>query len=112
MGPPIAPSKNRIRTNVVVGRTRVEEGRVRQMAEDHVLRERVIEHAEAGADDSLAFSGDVPRGADARGKVLLVRVVQTAQSGLTDLRQGEGSVAASRLVMLLRRLFFSRTTPK
>src|SRR5690242_15970379 len=66
------------------------------MAEHHVLREGVVKHAPSGADHSLAFASDVPGNADARREVLLVRVVEARQSGLTDLRESEGSSSRSR----------------
>ncbi len=57
------------------------------MAQYHVLRERVKEHAETCPDYRLPFSGYVPCGAHARSEVLLVRVVQAAQPGLSNLSE-------------------------
>src|SRR6266849_1904491 len=59
------------------------------MAEHHVLREGIIEHPETGAHHGSTFSGDVPDEADARGEILLVWVVELAQTGLTHLRESE-----------------------
>src|SRR5580700_5294712 len=78
------------------------------MALNHVLRERIKEHAEAGADHRLAFSADVPCEARARREILLVRVVKAAEAGLAHLRQGEGLAGgieigdvAEKIVLLL-----------
>src|ERR1700757_4346883 len=81
--------KNRIRADVVVGRARIEKGRIREMAEHHVLGEGIEEHAESGPDYRLPFSSCIPCSADARGEVLFVRVIEAAQSRLAHLRKGE-----------------------
>src|ERR1019366_677323 len=78
------------RANVVISRTRVEVGREGKMAEHHVLREGIVEHAKARPDYGLPFSGDIPCEAGARGKIFLVWVVELAQARLTHLREGEG----------------------
>src|SRR5258708_32923733 len=59
------------------------------MAEHHILGESVVEHSKAGTDHRFALASDVPRHADTRGEVFLVRVIQAAQSRLPYLRQSE-----------------------
>src|ERR1700691_4146411 len=51
-----AAGEDGIGTDVVIGRPGIEVGRIRQMAHHHVLRESVVEHSEAGADNRLSFS--------------------------------------------------------
>src|SRR5208282_120569 len=65
--------------------------RIGKVAQHHVLRGSVKEHAEAGTDHGLAFTSNVPGDAGARGEVFLVGIVEAAQAGLTDLREGKGS---------------------
>ncbi len=86
-----ARRKNRIGTNIVVGRAGIEERRIGQVAKRHVLREGVEEQAESGAHHRSTFSRYVPRSAHARRKVLLVRIVKAAQARLTHLREGEAT---------------------
>ncbi len=77
-------------------------------------RRRVVEHAEAGAHDRPPFARNIPGSAHARSKVLLVGVVQAAQSRLANLVSVKVPmpVEGDSLVMLLIRLFFSPITPK
>ena len=56
-GPPFAEEGQNLRgPDGVVSGARIEEGRIGQMAREHVLRERIEEHAEAAADDGFAIA--------------------------------------------------------
>src|SRR5580704_4191943 len=88
-----ARGDDRVWSDVVVSGSGIEEWCVGQVAEHHVLRESVEEHAPSSADDSLAFAGRIPGSAQARGKVGVDRIVEAAQSGLSDLGESEGSGA-------------------
>src|SRR5579871_482552 len=103
-----AGGKDRVRANVVVGRARIEVRRVGKVAERHVLGERIVEHAKSGTNHGLSFTSYVPGSADARGEILLVRIVKTAQARLSNLRQRERSTGgiqvrnvAEEVVLLL-----------
>src|SRR5580700_10360839 len=71
---------NRIGAYVVVrGSWRVKR-RVGQVTEHHILRELVEKQSPSGTDDTLAFPGHVPRNADARGEVAIIRLVKAGQT--------------------------------
>src|ERR1017187_24036 len=57
------------------------------MAEDHVLRKGIIEQPTTDAHDSLALSRHVPGNARPRRKVLVIGLVQPAESGSAHLGQ-------------------------
>src|SRR6202451_4005586 len=77
-----ARRKNRLRSYVVVCRSGIKERCIRQVPQNHVLREGVEEHAPPGADHRFTLAAHVPSHTDTRGTVPVARVVTLAQSRL------------------------------
>ena len=98
--------KDRSGADVVIGRAGIEVRRIRQVAHHHVLRESVVEHSEAGADYGLTISRDVPREAEAGSEIFLVRVVETAQTGLANLGESESVVSGVEIGDVAEQVIF------
>src|ERR1700722_18675720 len=74
---------DRTGADIVISRTRSIKRRVRQMAEKHILRERIKEKSIASANDGLTRSENVPRQGDSGGEIPVV--------GLVNVRQPSGT---------------------
>ena len=59
----------------IVGRSRIEIGRVREVAHDHILGEGIEEDSVAHTDYRFAFAGHIPGDADARREILMIGIV-------------------------------------
>src|ERR1700747_2349709 len=70
------------------------------MAHKHVLRERVVKNTPSGPQNSLAFSGDVPGGADARRPVVVVGLIEAAVSNQDVSAGGRIEVAEVAVLFL------------
>jgi len=84
-----ADRENGRRAERIVSWARVEAAVIGQVSQEEVLREGVVENAEAGANYRLAFAEGIPGQAEARSEVVVVRLVKAAEPGRPYLRQGD-----------------------